>query len=130
MILLDTHIVWWLSYDPGQIPDKDAIAIRKAEAAQQGLFVSAASLYELAWLLEKGRLIIPTSSANYLEEVSSRFIVLPVTGPIALQAAQLPAPFHGDPMDRMIVATALKFGHTLVTADRHILTAKLCKLVQ
>ena len=130
MILLDTHIVWWLAYEPDKLPDSAAEAILSQSHLTQGLAISAATMYELAWLLEKGRLQISTSSSAFLHQTASRFAVLPVSGTVAIEAARLPVPFHGDPMDRLIVATARTLDLTLVTADRDILSASLCKLIR
>ena len=55
-------------------------------------------------------------------------VEIPADGDIALLANEL-KDFHGDPADRIIVATALG-GHTLITADRRILSwgGRLCRL--
>ena len=64
-----------------------------------------------------------------LERFRSSFDLLPITEMTAVDAALLPEPFHGDPMDRLIVAHARVEGRTLITADRLILDAKVCKAV-
>ncbi len=55
-----------------------------------------------------------------MSEVERRFIVLPITGDIALQAFDLPASYPKDPADRIIGATALIEDIPLLTADREI----------
>ena len=71
-------------------------------------------------LKEKGRLRFPEDIAMWRrEQIEQGIAELPVDGEIGIRAAALRA-FHGDPADRIIVATALG-GHRLVTADRRIL---------
>jgi len=129
MILLDTHVVWWLAYQPEKLSRAATDAIRNAQQMPLGIAVSCVSLYEMTWLLERGRLTISTSPAVFLRELNRRFNILPVDGAIAVDAARIPAPFHGDPMDRLIIATALASNHTLVTADNAMLTSGLCQLL-
>jgi PIN domain nuclease of toxin-antitoxin system len=72
---------------------------------------------------------IACRNANSMRELDRRFFILPIYGVLAVSAARIPTPFHGDPMDRLIVATALESGRTLITADRAILSSKACKLL-
>ncbi|MFC5860916.1 type II toxin-antitoxin system VapC family toxin [Acidicapsa dinghuensis] len=125
-LLLDTHIIWWLGYQPQKLSDASREAIRAASLNRDRIALSAASLYELAWLIRQGRLIADVAPENFLEEIKRRFVILPIDGNIAERAALLANPFHGDPMDRIIVTTAIETGRQLVTADRAILTANLC----
>ena len=55
-----------------------------------------------------------------LSEIERRFVVLPITGNVALQAFELPADYPNDPVDRIIGATALVEDIPLITADREI----------
>jgi PIN domain nuclease of toxin-antitoxin system len=59
-----------------------------------------------------------------LAEVERRFIVLPITAKIALQAYALPPSYPKDPADRVIGATAVIEGLSLVTADQAIRKSK------
>ena len=73
-------------------------------------------------LVARGRLGLSMDTAAWLATVQEieevKFI--PVDNEIAVQAVTLPAEFHKDPADRLIVATARKFGVPLVTADEKI----------
>jgi PIN domain nuclease of toxin-antitoxin system len=129
MILLDTHILWWLAYEPEKLSKVASGAILEAELFPRGLAVSAASLYEITWLMERGRLTISVDRTEFLRELAERLAILPIDGPIAVRAASIAAPFHGDPMDRLIVATALANNARLITADRSILASNACKLL-
>jgi PIN domain nuclease of toxin-antitoxin system len=129
MNLLDTHILWWLAYEPEKLSTVARNAIRDASLVPQGLAISCISLYEIAWLIEKGRLKISEEPSAFFNQLNRRFTVLPIDGSIAVEAARIPTPFHGDPMDRLIVATALAANLTLITADRSILASNACKLL-
>lgn len=129
MILLDTHIVLWLANEPERLSIKAADAIREAGDRSEQLALSAASIYEITWLMERGRLMLASGAQSFLDELNLRFAVLPIDDAIAVAAARIAAPFHGDPIDRLIVATALATKSRLITADRSILASNACKLI-
>ena len=129
MILLDSHVVIWLALTPGKISLAAATAIRETESAGAISCISVMTIYEIANAIRLGRInpIIPHQV--FLNRIRSRFEVFPVTDMIAQCAAELPAPFHGDPMDRIIAATAIVENCTLITKDEKIRDAKLCKVI-
>jgi len=129
MILLDTHVVIWLLTAPERISVAAARAIAEAGARGEMPGVSAGSLFELAYAQRRGRLQINVPRAEFLSRLSDWFEIRPVTGAIALEAAGLDDTFHGDPMDRMIVATAVAEDRTLLTADRKILSSAACAVL-
>jgi PIN domain nuclease of toxin-antitoxin system len=79
--------------------------------------------------MERGRLMLASGAQSFLDQLNMRFAVLPINSDIAVAAARIAVPFHGDPIDRMIVATALATKSTLITADRSILASNACRLV-
>ena len=127
MILLDTHVVIWAMDAPGRISKAAGKAI--AEAGAQGRLpgVSTASVFELVYARRRGRVQTHVSDAVLLEKMRAWLRFFPVTDTIAFEAAALPQSFHGDPMDRIIAATAIVEGCTLLTADGRIRAAKVCK---
>src|SRR6267143_368002 len=82
------------------------------------------TLWELAWLASHGRLEITGTVEAYVEEVSSRVAIRPLTAKVAVLANQLPADYSSDPCDRLIGATALAEGIALVTKDAKIRSCK------
>ena len=116
MILLDTHVLVWLTSEPENLSKQADAAIRRANRAG-GIAISAITLWELAWLVTHGRLQVMGTVEAYLEEVSSRVAVRPITTKIAVLANQLPADYSSDPCDRLIGATALAEGMVLITKD-------------
>ena len=124
MILVDTHVVVWLAFDQDQISRKARAAIDNARRSGDGLAVSDITLLELATLASKGRIQLDISLESFLQEVEARFVVLPISGRACVRAIGLPAAYPKDPADRIIGATALVEGLSLLTADREIRRSK------
>ncbi|HVW76379.1 MAG TPA: type II toxin-antitoxin system VapC family toxin [Alloacidobacterium sp.] len=120
MILLDTHVVVWLALEPKRLSTKAIKAIQRARKEDAGVAICTGTLYEIARGVERGRIQITDSLEIFLGEIASRFRILPISVPIAIRAAQMPASFPGDPIDRIIAATAMVEKIRLVTADDRI----------
>jgi PIN domain nuclease of toxin-antitoxin system len=120
MILVDTHIVVWLALDQTHLSKNARAAIDDARQDGDGLAISDITLLELATLLSKGRIRLDISLESFLGEVEARFIILPISGRACVRALGLPATYPKDPADRIIGATALVEGLSLLTADRAI----------
>ncbi|MGB8581918.1 MAG: type II toxin-antitoxin system VapC family toxin [Candidatus Sulfotelmatobacter sp.] len=129
MILLDTHVVIWLADDVTRISKKAEAAIVRARQDGDGLAISAVTLLELAMLSSKGRIQLKVSLESFMSNVEARFLVLPITGRICVQAFDLPTNYPKDPVDRIIGATGMVEGLSLVTADRAIRNARVLTTV-
>ena len=116
MILLDTQAVVWLTYQPDKLSRPAASAIRRARRSD-GIAISAISLWEFAWILNAGLASVHGTVEATIEEVTSLFSVRSITPRIAAQASQFGSDYPNDPGDRIIGATALVEGMTLVTSD-------------
>jgi PIN domain nuclease of toxin-antitoxin system len=123
VILLDTHVLVWLTAEPEKLSKQASSAIRRANRTG-GLAISAITLWELAWLVSHGRLQVTGTVEAYLDEVSSRVALRPITTKVAALANQFPADYSSDPCDRLIGATALAEGMVLVTKDTRIRDCK------
>jgi PIN domain nuclease of toxin-antitoxin system len=128
MILLDTHTLIWLANEPGKLSRRAGEAIRDA-GHSGGLAISAITFWELAWLATHDRLEIIGTADAFVEEITSRTAIRPITAKIAVLANQLPATYSSDPCDRLIGATALAEGLALVTKDRTIRDCKQIKTI-
>ena len=116
-LLLDTHALYWWSAESSRLSPKAARSIEDAEE----LAVAAISWFELAWLGHNNRIAVPLPIRPWLEELSAQVQTIPVTPAIAATAVALPDSFPGDPMDRMIYATAIERGIQLLTKDERLL---------
>lgn len=115
-LLLDTQVVLWAASAPDRLPR----SLRNdLDASSDSAFVSAVSLAEMAIKQALGKLQLPVSPIALCTEFG--FAELPLGWAHAAQVADLPA-IHRDPFDRLLLATALVEGLTLVTADRTIMT--------
>lgn len=129
MILLDTHVIVWLAGEPSQISSKARSAIQEARASGAGLAICDITLLELAMLARRNRFRVDTSLEQFLEELESRFRVLPITAKACVRAAALPASYPNDPADRIIGATAIVEGLPLITADRAIRQSRAVRTI-
>ena len=129
MILVDTHVVVWLAFDQDRLSKKARAAIDDARQSGDGLAICDITLLELASLFRKGRIRLEISLESFLDEVESRFVVLPISGRACARALGLPATYPKDPADRIIGATALVEGMSLLTADREIRQAQAVRTI-
>ena len=120
MILVDTHVVIWLALDQTQLSKNAKAAIDDARRNGDGLAISDITLLELATLASKGRIRLNISLESFLREIEARFTILPISDRACVRALGLPAAYPKDPADRIIAATALVEGLSLLTADRAI----------
>ena len=122
MIILDTHIwIWWVA-GKTQLPPlyRNFIEAQSAD----GLGICAISCWEVAKLVERGRLKLPMPTDQWLHAALAYpgVKLLELSPDIAADACCLPGEFHSDPADQIIVATARNHGSELVTMDRRILS--------
>jgi PIN domain nuclease of toxin-antitoxin system len=119
--LLDTHAwVWWVTEDRRLSKRaKNAIA---AALVQQDLWVALISVWELAKKIETQQLVLDRPTDQWLDDALAiqGLGVWEITRPILLHSCGLPQPFHGDPADQIIVATARYHNALLVTKDQQI----------
>lgn len=111
-IVLDTHAWLWMIEGDSRV---------NSLSSHVGLMsICAISVWEIGMLVDKKRLVLQPNVKEWIRHyLHAPFILQPLSTDISLRAASLPG-FHGDPADRMIVASALELGQPLVTADRAI----------
>jgi PIN domain nuclease of toxin-antitoxin system len=129
VILVDTHVVVWLAFDQDQLSRRARAAIDDTRKDADGLAISDITLLELATLATKNRIHLDISLESFLQEIESRFVILPMNGRVCARAMGLPETYPKDPADRIIGATALVEGLSLLTADRQIRRSKAVKTV-
>jgi PIN domain nuclease of toxin-antitoxin system len=124
LILLDTHIVLWVTLESRALTRKSTELLAEARRQEETVAIASITLIETARLIAHGRIVIKISLDAYMAELEARFTVLPITAAIAAATTRLPPSYPRDPADRIIAATALVHGATLITADQRIRKAK------
>lgn len=125
MILVDTHIVVWLAFHQDRLSKRAKEAIQGARKNNESLAICDITLLELATLVSKGRIRLNVTLESFLQEVESRFTVLPISSRACVRVLELPAAYPKDPTDRIIGATALVEGLVLLTEDAGIRQSKV-----
>ncbi len=129
-ILLDTHVLLWWCTRGGRLsrPQKDAL-----ETVSPGspVYVSDITLWEIATLLELGRIRLHLPLREWLEKATAPPLVrrFGITPAVAAEVAALPETFHRDPADRILAATALVLGAHLMTRDERIVRSGVVRTV-
>lgn len=114
MLVLDTHVLyWWVNRTPGKLSQQQIDLIETAES----LAVSAMTCWEMMWLVKHGRIVLKLPVSEWMTQVeASGVAIIPVSRPIAERSVMLPE-HHKDPVDRIIIATALEHQAQLLSAD-------------
>lgn len=121
-VLLDTHVFVWLMQGVDRLGD-NALSIINAAIAQDELYISAITPWEIALLVSKSRLALPEDVLEWLQgSISASSIgVAPLNLDVSVASTRLPGELHRDPADRLIVATARHLNALLITEDGLIL---------
>lgn len=110
-LLIDSHVLLWHVLDDARLGPVPTAAI---EAGAAEVFVSTASLWEIAIKTSIGKLEAPDDLPERVAEMG--FVLLPVTSDHAWHVRSLPH-HHGDPFDRLLIAQAQLERLPIVTAD-------------
>lgn len=127
--LLDTHVwVWWMLGD-SRLSAREREALDELPSGSRPGLCDI-SLWEVALLVQLGRLRLDADLEEWLRIAASPAAVelLPITPAVVAEMTRLPATFHQDPADRLIVATARARGLPLATHDSRIRRATLTTL--
>ena len=116
MILLDTHAFFWSFAHQDQLTDK----VKRLICETDLLGVASISLWEIAMLVQKKRITLNIPLFDWFEEAfdNPKYRLLPLSAAVAIKSCSIE--MHGDPADRMIVATSLVYAIPLITMDRKI----------
>lgn len=121
-LLLDTHIILWSLADPGKLLPEVSEAL---ESDSSELWLSPISVWEILLLAEKGHISIGANIEKSIRDIFSKipFKEALLNFEVAIQSRFINLP-HQDPADRFLVATAIVYDLTLVTADARIIAAE------
>lgn len=121
MILIDTHPLIWFTQADQRLGPEARLALH--QSIEQGeATVSPISFWETSMLIDKRRIALGQSARAWIRGLLAGGLkVADITPAIAVEAGALPGDIHGDPADRLIIATAQSLAKSIVTADRKIL---------
>ncbi|HUQ94554.1 MAG TPA: type II toxin-antitoxin system VapC family toxin [Bryobacteraceae bacterium] len=122
-LLLDTHCWLWLQFGYDRKFKRQSRQAIERAMRRNDCVVSIISIWEFGMLASKGRVRINNDKVQWVNDAlkTEGITLIPLTPEAAMEASNLPGEFHGDPADRLLVATARHLGATLVTADECIL---------
>jgi PIN domain nuclease of toxin-antitoxin system len=127
--ILDTHVwVWWMLGD-SRLPARERAALDALPSGSRPGLCDI-SLWEVALLVQSGRLRLEDDLQTWLGIAASPATVelLPITAAVVLEMNRLPASFHQDPADRLIVASARAAERPLATHDARIRRSRTATL--
>lgn len=122
-LLLDTHVWIWLMLGDERLNLSFRYIIEKSQEDREIIHISAISIWELGMLVERKRIQLEIDCFDWVEQSlsSSNIHLIPLTPRIAIQSTRLPETPHGDPADRILIATAHEYNAILITHDQKIL---------
>ncbi len=121
-LLLDTHVWIWVLMGEEKLK-KSFISSLEAAAANDNIYIAAISLWEIGMLVERKRIELEMDCLDWIQQALDMpgINLMPLSPQIAVQSSRLPGSFHGDPADRILVASAFESKAVLVTHDQKIL---------
>jgi len=121
-ILLDTHTLLWTLVEPEQL-NSNTTKIIESACSSNRLFISSISLWEIAMLKMKKRIKVYEPITDFLQTIENipGLHVQDISASVAAESSLLLDDFHGDPADRLIVASTIVNSATLITRDKKIL---------
>jgi len=130
MITLDTHIIIWDALQPEKLSPKARTIIDRANEMGE-IFIADISLWEIAMLMAKKRLIIDTTYSEFISLVraANHYVFESITPEIADLSVSLHSGINMDPADRLICATSIVRCAPLVTADSNLRASDLVKTI-
>ena len=123
--MLDTHTWIWWHMNPQKLSQKVKKIIKNTNSYDE-ILLSAISPWEFSKLLEKKKIGISCDPEDWINSALDmpKFRLIPLSPVLAYRSTVLPQPFHSDPADQIIVATAREENATILTKDERILTYK------
>lgn len=116
MLLLDTHAYYWFITEDPKLPD----VTKEMIETEEHVFVSIASFWEMAIKESLGKLQLPATVRELMEDcIEYEFSILPINGLHLNRLKELPF-IHRDPFDRILICQSQEEDLTMVTVDSNI----------
>jgi PIN domain nuclease of toxin-antitoxin system len=122
VLILDTHVWLWLVEGVAGPLSDDALAELERASDRGGIRVAAISVWEVAMLEARARISLSRPVDEWVRAAlrAPGVRLLELTPDIAIESTRLPGTPHGDPADRILMASARLTGGRLATCDRGI----------
>lgn len=122
-ILLDTHVWLWAMNGNTEYLSKEFCKFFNKIIKTKNVMISPMSIWEIGMLVDKGRIEIGMDTLDWINQALDvqGMQLLPITPRIAIQSTKIPGSLHGDPVDRLLIASAYEENAVLVTCDKKIL---------
>ncbi len=130
MITLDTHVIIWDALKPEKISRRARRMIDQANEVGE-IFIADISLWEIAMLMHKNRLVIDTSFTEFIQLIraANQYTFASISPEIADLSVSIGSSLNLDPADRLICATSIVKGAPLITADSNLRSSKFVKTI-
>ena len=121
-VIFDTHVFIWYMFGNPILSAKFQKSIDRIQNSHP-ILISAMSLWEIGMLVQRGRISVEMDCLEWVEQALSNpgFELALLSPQIAVLSSRLPGTIHGDPVDRILIATAFENHAVLVTCDEKIL---------
>ena len=121
-ILLDTHVFIWAMLGTKSLK-KEFVSFFEKALVSTGVLISPMTIWEIGMLVEKKRIEVELDVLDWVDQVLEipGFKICPITPHIAIQSTRLPGKLHGDPVDRLLIASAHENNAVLITCDEKII---------
>jgi PIN domain nuclease of toxin-antitoxin system len=121
-LLLDTHVWIWIAGGNPIITPPTRKAIQNAKQREH-LLISPISVWEISMLVERKRIVLDMEMTDWLKQWVELpgILISEISFEVAILSNRLPGLIHGDPADRILIASAYEEDAVLVTADEKIL---------
>jgi PIN domain nuclease of toxin-antitoxin system len=130
MIVVDTHIIVWDALEPEKMTPTAKRVMTRADR-NGGILICEISLWEIAMLMKKKRLVIDADYQTFINLVlqSRNYVMQNLTPMIADASVNIDLGKNKDPADHIIAATAAVRGVSLVTANQQIQNSSALKTI-
>lgn len=122
-ILLDTHVWYWVAIGEPVFQSDFLNSLERAKENEK-ILLSAISVWEIGMMSTKKKKIqFEMDVLDWVEQSISNLgiTLIPLSPKIAIESCRLPIEIHGDPSDRMLIATAHEENALLITCDAKLI---------
>jgi PIN domain nuclease of toxin-antitoxin system len=124
-VLVDSHVIVWHLSQPSKLSPSAQRSIEEAEQTGQPIYISAISIVEICYLVERGKILaeVLDTLVDAIDSAETSYVLYPRNREVAIGLREVPREHVPDMPDRIIASTALHLGIPLVTKDEKLLAS-------